>query len=91
VPPAYQSQVNFFTLFVYLYDREYGLGSKLDSSPSAKMPKRLGSRLLALSDRIEEQNVPENVLDAIQRASTDLGRRKTRLDYMRKMCDGAGG
>jgi hypothetical protein len=83
---AFKSQVNFFTLFVYIYDRMYDLGSKLDSSPPRKLPSSLKACLADVSNRLLEQRVPANVLDAVQRASTDYGRRKTRLDYVSKLC-----
>ena len=86
---VFSSQVNFFTLFVYLYDRTYGLGSSLTAETK---PKRLspviGKRLLALSQAIAKEDVPAEVLDATRRASADLGRRRTRLRFMAERCDG---
>lgn len=79
---VYRSEVNFFTLFVYLYDVLYGLGSELKVKKPALLPEGLESSLENVSSRIRRSDVPEAVLDAIQRASADLGRRRTRLKFM---------
>ena len=85
---VYTSEVHFFTLFVFLYDRLYGLGSAL--TPSRKpnpLKPALRTALLDVGKRFHEQRVPPGVLDAVRRASVDLGRRRTRLDYVTKQCD----
>jgi hypothetical protein len=38
---------------------------------------------------VRTQNVPDGVLDAIRRASADVGRRRTRLAYLQAVCNGA--
>ena len=83
---VYSSEVYFFTLFVYIYDRLYGLGSSLRSRVPRKLRRGLRQRLLDVGRRFSSQRVPKNVLDAVQRASSDHGRRKTRLDYLRRQC-----
>jgi uncharacterized protein with ParB-like and HNH nuclease domain len=85
---AFSSEIHFFTLFVYLYDELYGLGSKLTRQSPRKLSKDLGQKILDLSRRLSSLNVPANVIDAFQRSSTDYGRRKTRLDYMKEQCSG---
>lgn len=80
----WSSEVNFFTLFVTIYDLLWGLGSKFDKSrPAAMNEKRLAKKALKLGERIRAGDVPEIVVDAMQRASADLGRRKTRFDFVR--------
>lgn len=84
---VYRSQVHFFTLFTYAYDEMYGLGSSLAQS---KKPKRMASGvdecLLEVSRQFRAGDVPEEILDAVQRASTDLGRRRARLQYLKSHC-----
>ena len=46
---AYTSDVHFFTLFVYLYDRIYGLGSPLTRRSPRSVPKALRTRLKRFS------------------------------------------
>ena len=84
----YKSDVYFFSLFVYLYDRMYGLGSTLSTRKPKKLPRSLRARLLEVGERFQAQEVPKRVLDAVQRASSDIGRRRTRLEYLKSECDG---
>lgn len=85
---VYRDQVHFFTLCVYIYDRLYGLGSDLVKQKIKPVPTTLRSCLLEASRRFREQDVPKAVLDAVTRASADTGRRQTRLDFLRAVCDG---
>lgn len=78
----YRSEVSFFTLFCYFYERMYGLGSTLDGARPKKLSDGLEACLTAVSKSLTSDAVPPRVLDAMQRASTDLGRRTTRLDYL---------
>jgi hypothetical protein len=84
---VYTSEVNFFTLFVYLYDQAYGLGTPLNRQAPRKIPRSLERRLLTVSQRIQSERVPRAVLDAIRRASADIGRRRTRLRFMADVCN----
>lgn len=85
---VFSRDVNFFTLFTYLYDRTYGLGRSLERRKATSLPKRLTQCLLRASADIRSENVPDEVLDAIRRASSDLGRRRTRLQHLHAVCDG---
>ena len=82
----YRSEVSFFTLFCYFYERMYGLGSTLDGAKPKKLPDGLEACLIAASESLRGDTAPPKVLDAMQRASTDLGRRRTRLDYLLSAC-----
>jgi len=84
---VYRSEVHFFTLFVFVYDRLYGLGARLDRKTRKKLPSGLREKVLEVGRRFSSQSVPREVLDAVQRASADLGRRRTRLEYMQTQCD----
>lgn len=77
----FSSQVHFWTLFAHLYDRMHGLGTPINSSASAALPKDLGTKLLKLSERFKTEDVPPEVFDTVARAPVDSGRRITRLDY----------
>lgn len=85
---VYRSDVYFFTLFTYLYEVTYGLGSGLERRKARALPSGLNRCLLSVSEAFRWQRVPDEVLDAVQRASTDLGRRRTRLDYLKDSCGG---
>ncbi|MDR7111422.1 hypothetical protein J2X03_001286 [Microbacterium trichothecenolyticum] len=80
---AWSSEVNFFTLFAVIHDLEWGLGSAPDESRPSKLPRGTSETLSELAIRLKRGTVPADVLDAMQRASADLGRRKTRFDFVR--------
>jgi hypothetical protein len=84
---VFRSQVYFFTLFVFIYDLLYGLGSDMKRRAARKLPSQLRAKLLDVSHRFETERVPRDVLDAVQRASSDTGRRKTRLEYVMKLAN----
>jgi Protein of unknown function DUF262 len=84
---VFSSEVYFYSLFVLIYDLLYGLNSPLSNqvSPNRVDQRMLRERMLEVSANFRSGDVPEEVLDAIRRASADLGRRRTRHDYLRKM------
>jgi Protein of unknown function DUF262 len=84
---VFNSEVYFFSLFTYFYDEMFGLGSDLRRRKPSSLPPRLADNLLKVSKNFRSQNVPQDVLDAVQRASADLGRRRTRLRYLKRVCN----
>jgi hypothetical protein len=85
---VFTSEVYFFSLFTYLYDKMYGLASDLTKRDPKSLPRGLEQCLQTVSRNFRTEDVPLTVLDAVQRASSDIGRRRTRLKYMHDMCDG---
>lgn len=83
---VYSSPVYFFSLFTFIYDRLYGLESDFKRTKAAKLPSGLKECLLRVSQDFETEEVPDYVLDAVQRASSDTGRRKTRHKYLSEQC-----
>ncbi len=86
-PSAWSSEVNFFTLFVAIYDLEWGLGSHFERNKPRQLPKTIAERAGQASTALRKGDVPPNVLDAMQRASADLGRRRTRFDYLKNVIE----
>lgn len=84
---VFKSQVYFFTLFVFFYEVMFGLGADLRRRSPNRLPTALRDCLLDVSRRFETELVPAKVLDAVRRASSDTGRRKTRLDYVLEICN----
>jgi len=85
---VYTSKVYFFTLFIFLYDILYGLGSPLEPKKAIRPTEVLVQCLLEVSRHFADKSVPADVLDAVQRASSDTGRRRKRLDYLLGMYNG---
>jgi hypothetical protein len=65
----------------------FGLGSKLSKQKAKPLPADLEKNLLQVSKDFRSQNVPTDVLDPVQRASADIGRRRTRLRYLKTVCN----
>jgi hypothetical protein len=86
---VFSSEVYFYSLFVLFYDLLYGLRSSLHTPGVARRVNQhvLRERMLEVSANFRSEAVPDDVLDAIRRASADLGRRRTRHNYLRKMYD----
>jgi hypothetical protein len=82
---VFASEVHFFTLFVYVYDVMYGLGSRLNNRPPREVSSSFRRGATEVSRRFKEWEVPANVIDAVSRASADFGRRETRLDFMKQV------
>jgi hypothetical protein len=87
VNTVYSRPEYFFTLYAYLYDTMYGLGSTLDSSSAKELPPNLRDSLLRVDEDFRTANVPLEVLPAVQRASADFGRRRARLGYLASVCN----
>ena len=85
---VFRSEVYFFTLFVFMYDKLWGLGSGVNRTKAHRLPTSTRNCLLTASKRFATEKVPANVLDAVRRASSDVGRRRIRLQYLKSVCDG---
>lgn len=80
---AWRSEVNFFTLFAAVFDLEWGLGAPPVETTARKLPPEATDRVRVVGDRLRRGDVPVEVLDAMQRASADLGRRRTRFEFVK--------
>jgi Protein of unknown function DUF262 len=86
---VFSSEIYFFTLFTFLYERMYALGSEMDlKREPRKLPLNLKECLFTASTNFRTEKVPVTVLDAVRRASADTGRRRTRLNYLLDLCGG---
>jgi hypothetical protein len=84
----YSRDVFFYSLFAFIYDQLYGLGSDLSRKAKARSIDRnaLQDCLLNVGEAFKNRNVPEDVVDAVERASSDYGRRHIRHQYLRRLC-----
>ncbi len=75
-------QALFFSLYTACYDHVYGLKSDYSQKrvPTA-LPKDFGKRFLKVNARIVSSNLPEKVLDAMEKATADTGRRIVRHKF----------
>jgi hypothetical protein len=64
-------------------DVSFGLGSSLETKRTAKkLPSDFAERLTDVNKRIVSGKLPEDVLDAMSKATADLGRRRTRHRFL---------
>ena len=92
----YTLEVFFFTLFIYLYDTMYGLGSDLSSKSARELPPNLRNNLLKANKKMKEienigesgnPEVPLELIDAIRQKRADKARRQIRLNYLESICN----
>jgi hypothetical protein len=81
---AFRRPALFYSLWVALYDYSYGLNSALKKRPMKPFPAGLSERLMHLSDRIAQKQLPDKVQDAIDRATSDPARRRIRHNFLTK-------
>lgn len=85
---VFDRQMHFYSLFLYFYDRMYGLGSDLKRRKPAALSRDLRARATEVSRRFKSEELPPKVLDSVARAATDLGRRRTRFNFTAAVLDG---
>jgi hypothetical protein len=83
---VFRNEVNFYSLWVLVYDLLYDLDVPLRTSAKANTLKssKLRSAITLASERIATEDVDDEVLDAIRRASSDTGRRRVRHSFLHK-------
>jgi len=88
---VYTRRPHFFTLFMYVYDLMYGIGSSLeDGCDPQPLPDDLKAGLLQASEDFRTENLPEDFQFAVERMTADGKRRKARLEYLASVCNHKG-
>ncbi len=78
-------QALFYSLFTACYDHMFGLASKYAQRKTAiPLPKELPQRFTTLNAQIVEASLPETIQDAMDKATSDKGRRTTRHNFFMK-------
>jgi hypothetical protein len=79
---AFRRPVLFFSLFAAVYDHMYGLKSPLRPGKRKGLPAGLRSSLSRANEKVRAKALPESVQDAMDKATTDRGRRDVRHQYL---------
>ena len=80
---VYQREVFFYSLFALTYHEMWGLGSSLHRRKARQFDRdRLRRAVRLVGVRFEKRQVPEEFEDAVDRATSDLGRRTSRHNYL---------
>jgi hypothetical protein len=85
---SFSRQMHFFSLYAYLYDKLFGLGSSLTKKAPRPIPRSVRTCLVEVDRRFRDGPLPREVLEAVSGAATDIGRRQTRLRFLASICDG---
>jgi hypothetical protein len=74
----------FYALFSALYDKAYGIGSRLKRKKAKRIPAGLADSLMRVGEVIDSGNAPEDVKKALERRTTHPASRKTVTNYLKK-------
>ena len=74
----------FYALFAVIYDKAYGIGSRLKRDKAKPLPGGLSRELVRVSELIDSGGGPEGVRKALERRTTHPASRKTVIAYLRK-------
>jgi hypothetical protein len=80
---AFRNRAGFHALFCAIYDAAFGEGSALTKAKADPLPTPFKSRVLKVSDAIQNLKAPESLLEALARRTTHRDSRKTVIDYLR--------
>ncbi len=80
---AYKKKTIFYILFATVYDICYGLNSKLKTKKYTKLTSQQVNNLIHIGEDIKEEGVPDNILDAATRRTTNIQERKILLNYFK--------
>lgn len=82
---AFQRPALFYSLFVAIYHHMYGLLSPLRKKRPISLPGRIGTAFRRASDQIRSKNLPDNVQDAMDKATGDRARRDERHRFLMRI------
>jgi hypothetical protein len=81
----FRRQALFYSLFTACYDHIFGLGAQhAKKKPAKQLPSGLPARFHKCAKLIASHDLPETVLDAMEKATADKGRRDTRHKFLMK-------
>ncbi|MDD4195345.1 MAG: DUF262 domain-containing protein [Syntrophorhabdaceae bacterium] len=81
---VYSRKALFHTLFALIYDQLYGLGSELKKMAPKKIRAGILDELLEASDRIKNEEIPEELAKKLRGATSDAGSRTARLAFIKQ-------
>lgn len=86
---VFSRQALFYTLFGYCYDLMFGLDSPLEPTAAKRIPTDLVGGLRQASNIIRHRDFgeDEDLRKALRGATSDIGTRTTRLNFLRRVCE----
>lgn len=86
---AFSGQTLFYTLFAFVYDLLFGLGSPVAKVHPAKIPAGVADCLRKASHVIRTEDLPTDLARALRGATSHAGTRMIRLQFLKDQCLGA--
>lgn len=83
---VFRRQMHFYGLFAMFYDRLFGLGSELQARRARTDTLPSWNCLAVIDQKLDDEDVPPDVLRAISGAASDRDRRATRIEWMESLC-----
>jgi len=74
----------FFSLFTAIYDHMFDFADVDRIQRKRSLPKGMAKRVSLLNQSLSENDLDEEVADAIDRATSDKGRRDTRHEFFKQ-------
>ena len=65
----------FYSLFTYVYDYQFGLGSPLEKVNPKAIPDEIVARIEEAGEKLRKKTAPEEVLQSVTRRTTNLQER----------------
>jgi uncharacterized protein with ParB-like and HNH nuclease domain len=81
----YRNKTLFYPLFAFIYDYQYGIGSKLEKSKPKFLSSEIISNVKTAAERIKNKTAPEDVIEAAARRTTHLKYRQVIYEYMKNI------
>ena len=73
----------FYSLFAYVYDHQFGLGSPLERVNPKTLPDEIVARIEDAGERLRKKTAPERVLQSVTRRTTNLQERRNVFKYLK--------
>ncbi|MCY4366430.1 MAG: DUF262 domain-containing protein [Chloroflexi bacterium] len=75
----------FYSLFAYLYDYQFGIGSPLEHMRPKMVPNQVVSSINAVGEGIIKKTAPEGVLQSVTRRTTNPQERSIIHNYLKEV------
>lgn len=81
--PIFRQKVWFYALFAYVYDTCFKLNSKLVDSRGKRLPERIKTHLQNISDQVEGDRIPDEIVTATRGRVSHKSSREKVLSFVR--------
>lgn len=82
---SFRRKTLFYSLFAFLYDSMFALGSPLETKRGISLSPDTITRVKVAGERIENKTAPKEVLEAVARRTTHPSSRTVVINYLRSV------